>query len=86
MQARYDAYNPQALRKLVSEGTRVAAFPREVLAASFKAANEVYSELNDKNPNWKKVWADYSRFRNEQYQWFNYAERAYDSFMFSQRL
>jgi len=86
MQARYDANNPQALRKLVSEGTRVAAFPREVLAASLKAANEVYSELNDKNPNWKKLWSDYSRFRNEQYQWFNYAERAYDSFMFSQKL
>ncbi|MEN9763208.1 MAG: hypothetical protein RI906_3034 [Pseudomonadota bacterium] len=86
MQARYDANNPQALRKLVSEGTRVAAFPREVLTAALKAANEVYSELNDKNPNWKKVWADYSRFRNEQYQWFNYAERAYDSFMFSQKL
>jgi len=82
MQARYDALNPQALRKLIAEGTRVAALPRDVLQASFKAAHEVYAEVSAKNQNWAKMWADYSRFRGEQYQWFNYAERSYDNFMF----
>jgi len=86
MQARYDALNPQALRKLIAEGTRVAALPRDVLQASFKAAHEVYAEVSAKNQNWAKMWADYSRFRGEQYQWFNYAERSYDNFMFSQKL
>ena len=86
MQARYDALNPQALRKLSAEGTRVAALPRDVLQASFKAAHEVYAEVSAKNQNWNKMWADYSRFRGEQYQWFNYAERSYDNFMFSQKL
>ena len=86
MQARYDALNPQALRKLIAEGTRVAALPRDVLQASFKAAHEVYAEVSAKNQNWNKMWADYSRFRGEQYQWFNYAERSYDNFMFSQKL
>lgn len=86
MQARYDALNPQALRKLIAEGTRVAALPRDVLQASFKAAHDVYAEVSAKNQNWAKMWADYSRFRGEQYQWFNYAERSYDNFMFSQKL
>ncbi len=86
MQARYDALNPQALRKLIAEGARVAALPRDVLQASFKAAHEVYAEVSAKNQNWSKMWADYSRFRGEQYQWFNYAERSYDNFMFSQKL
>ena len=86
MQARYDALNPQALRKLIAEGTRVAALPRDVLQASFKAAHEVYAEVSAKNQNWNQMWADYSRFRGEQYQWFNYAERSYDNFMFSQKL
>jgi len=86
MQARYDALNPQALRKLIAEGTRVAALPRDVLVAAFKVAHEVYAEVSAKNANWNKMWADYSRFRGEQYQWFNYAERSYDAFMFSQKL
>lgn len=86
MQARYDALNPQALRKLIAEGARVAALPRDVLQASFKVAHEVYAEVSAKNQNWSKMWADYSRFRGEQYQWFNYAERSYDNFMFSQKL
>ncbi|MFM8546989.1 MAG: TRAP transporter substrate-binding protein [Betaproteobacteria bacterium] len=86
MQARYDALTPQALRKLIAEGTRVAGLPREVLAAAFKAAHDVYAEVGAKNANWAKMWADYSRFRGEQYQWFNYAERSYDAFMFSQKL
>ena len=86
MQARYDALNPQALRKLIAEGTRVAALPRDVLTASFKAAHDVYAEVGAKNANWQKMWSDYSRFRAEQYQWFNYAERSYDAFMFSRKL
>ena len=60
--------------------------PKDVMDAAFKASREVYAELNDKNPNWKKIYADYSRFMQEQYQWSGLAESSYDQYMATQKL
>jgi TRAP-type mannitol/chloroaromatic compound transport system substrate-binding protein len=46
----------------------------------------VYSELNEKNANWKKVFADYSKFRADQNWWFRFGEARFDSFMQAQKL
>ncbi|MCL4756935.1 MAG: TRAP transporter substrate-binding protein [Rhodocyclaceae bacterium] len=86
MQAKYDARNPTALKQLIAEGAKLARFPREVMDAAFKARNEVYAELNDKNPNWKKIYADYSRFLADQYQWAPIAEGSFDQYMAAQKL
>ena len=47
---------------------------------------EFYEELNAKNENWKKVYADYSKFRAEQNLWFRFTEASFDSFMQAQKL
>jgi TRAP-type mannitol/chloroaromatic compound transport system substrate-binding protein len=39
MQARYDAFNPPAVKRLVAGGTQLRAFSPAILDASFKAAN-----------------------------------------------
>src|SRR5690242_17406097 len=52
---RYDAGNPPALRRLVSGGAQVRAFPQEVLESCYKAANEVYAEHSASNPLYKKL-------------------------------
>jgi len=85
MQARYDARNPAALKRLVAQGTVLKAMPRPVMEAAFKAANEVYSDLAGKNPNWKKVYEDWSKFRADQVLWFRICEREFDNFMAAQR-
>jgi TRAP-type mannitol/chloroaromatic compound transport system substrate-binding protein len=46
----------------------------------------VYEELSAKNPNWKKVYADYTKFRADQNLWFRFTEATFDRFMQSQRL
>ena len=56
MQAKYDARNPAALRRLVSGGAQLRPFPQEILEAAYKAANELYDELSAKNPDFKKVY------------------------------
>jgi TRAP-type mannitol/chloroaromatic compound transport system substrate-binding protein len=86
MQAKYDGRNPQALKRLVAGGAKLFRFPKDVMDASFKAANEVYTELNDTNPAWKKVYADYSNFRRDQNLWFRFTEASFDDFMQGQRL
>jgi TRAP-type mannitol/chloroaromatic compound transport system substrate-binding protein len=86
MQSRYDALNPAALKRLVGGGSQLRPMPRPVMDAAFKAANELYADLSAKNANWKKVYEDWVKFRNDQVLWFRVAEREFDSFMASQKL
>ena len=86
MQAKYDARNPAALKQLVGSGTKLREFPKDVMAAAFKEAMAFYDEISAKNENWKKVYADYSKFRGEQNLWFRFTEAKFDSFMQSQKL
>ena len=86
MQAKYDARNPAALKQLVGAGTKLRAFPKDVMNAAFKASMAFYDELSAKNENWKKVYADYSKFRAEQNLWFRFTEAGFDNFMQAQKL
>ncbi|GAB4217190.1 MAG: TRAP transporter substrate-binding protein [Rhodoferax sp.] len=86
MQAKYDAKNPAALKALVAQGVKLKPFPNDVLTAAFKSAQEVYKELNDTNPAWKKIYEDYSAFRREANLWFRFTEARFDSFMQAQKL
>jgi TRAP-type mannitol/chloroaromatic compound transport system substrate-binding protein len=86
MQANYDVKNPQALKELYAGGTKLHAFPRDMMNAAFKASMEYYEELSAKNPNWKKVYEDYNTFRRDQNLWFRFAEAGFDEFMQAQKL
>jgi TRAP-type mannitol/chloroaromatic compound transport system substrate-binding protein len=86
MQAKYDARNPTALKQLVGAKTKVLPFPKTVLDASFKASMELYSELEAKNPDWKKIYSDYRNFQKDQILWFRFTEARFDSFMQSVKL
>ncbi|RZI63987.1 MAG: ABC transporter substrate-binding protein, partial [Variovorax sp.] len=86
MQARYDGRNPTALKQLVGAGTKLRPFSNDVMNAAFKTSMEVYAELNDKNPEWKKIYADYDKFRAEQNLWFRFTEANFDRFMQNQKL
>ena len=55
--------NPAALKQLVGAGTKLRRFPKDVMDLAFKESMALYDELNAKNPDWKKIYADYSKFR-----------------------
>jgi TRAP-type mannitol/chloroaromatic compound transport system substrate-binding protein len=86
MQAKYDGRNGSALKGLVAGGTKLHRFPKDVMEAAYKEAMALYSELSEKNPRWKKVYADYAKFRQDQNLWFRFAEASFDDFMQSQKL
>lgn len=86
MQAKYDARNAAALKTLVGNGAKLFPFPKDLMDAAFKEAMALYSEISAKNPNWKKVYEDYSSFRREANLWFRYTEARFDGFMQSQKL
>jgi TRAP-type mannitol/chloroaromatic compound transport system substrate-binding protein len=85
MQARYDAANPAALKRLVGGGAELRPFSQPVLEACLKAANEVYAETSAKNADFKKIHEAMTAFRNDQYLWWQVAEYTYDNFMVRSR-
>jgi TRAP-type mannitol/chloroaromatic compound transport system substrate-binding protein len=86
MQAKYDGKNAAALKQLVAGGAKLFPFPKDLMDTAFKEATALYAELSDKNPNWKKIYADYSAFRRDANLWFRYTEANFDDFMQRQRL
>ena len=86
MQAKYDARNPTALKQLVGAGTKLRPFSNDVMAGAFKESMALYSELSAKNPQWAKIYGDYSKFRADANLWFRFAEAKFDDFMQAQKL
>jgi TRAP-type mannitol/chloroaromatic compound transport system substrate-binding protein len=86
MQAKYDGRNPGALKQLVASGVKVLPFPKAVMDEAFAQSMSLYTELNDTNPKWKKVYSDYSAFRKDQNLWFRFTEAQFDRYMQSAKL
>ena len=83
MVARYDAKNPDALRRLVAGGAQLRAFPRAVMEACEKAAFELYDELAAKSKHWARIYPGWKKFRDDQYLWFRVAEFGFDNFAYT---
>jgi TRAP-type mannitol/chloroaromatic compound transport system substrate-binding protein len=85
MQARYDARNPPALKRLVAAGTQLRAFSPSIMDACLKASNEVNAETSAANADFKAVWDSIQAFRNDEYLWWQVAEYTYDTFLIRNR-
>jgi TRAP-type mannitol/chloroaromatic compound transport system substrate-binding protein len=83
MLAEYDAKNPAALGRLLRAGAKLHAFPKDLMTAALKAANDIYAEESAKNPAFRQIYEPWSRFRNDQFQWFRVAELSYANFTFN---
>jgi TRAP-type mannitol/chloroaromatic compound transport system substrate-binding protein len=86
MMARYDHLNPQALRRVLAAGAQLRPYPRDMLAAAWKATHELYDEISAKNAKFKKVYEPWKAFRDEQYLWYRVAELTYENFAFTAAL
>ena len=83
--ARYDYLNPPALKRLLSAGTQLRAFPQDVMEACYKAAGEIYADLSKTNPMFKRMYDSLVSFRGDSYLWMQVAEGGFDNFMIRMR-
>jgi len=81
MLAKYDTVNAPALRRMIGAGVEVRTFTPPVMEASLKAANELYAELSEKNPDFKKAYDSMAAYRGDVLPWWGLNEYAYDTFM-----
>ena len=82
---RYDYNNPPALRRLLSQGVLLRAFPQDVMEACYKAAIEIYADLSKTNPHFKKLYDSLVAYRGDSLVWLQVAELSFDSFMIRMR-
>jgi TRAP-type mannitol/chloroaromatic compound transport system substrate-binding protein len=85
MNAKYDALNPAALKRLIAAGTQLKPFSTEVMNACHKAALELYAETSAENATFKKLLEAQSAFRDEEYFWFQVAEYSFDNYQIRSR-
>ena len=83
--AKYDAANPGALKRLVVGGAQLRLFPQDALEACYKTSNDLYAQLSNDDPNFKKIADSYMAFRADQYLWWQVAEYSFDNFMIRER-
>ena len=81
MTAKYDAFNPIALKRLVAAKTQLKAFPKELMDAGYKASMEVFAEHEAKSPEFKTIHQDMRAFQRDQLLWARYSELRFDNYM-----
>jgi TRAP-type mannitol/chloroaromatic compound transport system substrate-binding protein len=82
---KYDYANPAALKRLMSQGVQLRAFPQDVMEACYKAALDIYADLSQTNPHFKKLYDSLVAFRGDSLLWLQVAELSFDSFMMRMR-
>ena len=81
MTAKYDAYNPIALKKLVAEKTQLKAFPKAVMDAGFKSSMEVFADHEAKSPEFKAIHQSMRAFQRDQILWNRFSEYPFNQYM-----
>lgn len=81
MQARYDVQNVAGLKKLIAAGVQLRPFPKDIMVAAQKSAFDLYASLAAENPQFRKVYEPWNRFREDIQLWWRVAEFGYDQFV-----
>lgn len=86
MLANYDAWNPQAFRRLVQKGTQLRQFPDDVMQAAYKTAQKIYAAELAANPDFKKIYDSMRAFQQVSDIWTGMAENTMVNFMQAQSI
>ncbi|MBI5331414.1 MAG: TRAP transporter substrate-binding protein [Betaproteobacteria bacterium] len=82
MLAEYDYKNPQAILRLVKQGVKLHAFPKDVMEAAQKAAQTMFEEEAGKNPAFARIYAPWKQYLAASNQWFKVAEASFSNFQY----
>ncbi|MEM9506962.1 MAG: TRAP transporter substrate-binding protein [Cyanobacteria bacterium P01_E01_bin.35] len=82
MLAQYDALNREALKTIMDGGTKLTAYPPEVLQAAQQAATAYYADQSERSPAFKKVYEQWNQFRSSIAEWNKINELSYASFVY----
>jgi TRAP-type mannitol/chloroaromatic compound transport system substrate-binding protein len=83
MLARYDARNGDALKSLLGQGIQLRAFSAEILAAAEKVSFALYDELAGKDADFKAIFEQWKKFRDNIYAWNKINEAGFTDYVYA---
>ena len=84
--SKYQARNPQALKRLQANKTQLKLFPKPVVDAGFKVSQKVYAKHCAKSPEFKKIFEDMRAFQKDQILWNRFSEFPYNQYINTAKL
>ena len=81
MLAKYEALNREALQRLVDGGTQLRAYSPEILKAAQKGSADLLNQFASEDATFKKVFDQWSAFREQVAAWNAINELSYESFV-----
>ncbi len=81
MLAQYDALNRNALQSLITNGTKLTPYSKEILQAAQKAALDIYEENASKDTTFKEIYEEWNEFRSLISQWNKINELSFANFI-----
>ncbi len=81
MVARYDMRSPEALRRLVAQGTQLRPFSRDMMDACYRVSMDLEREIAARNPDFARIHDSWSKARDEMRLWHRVAEQGFDNYV-----
>jgi TRAP-type mannitol/chloroaromatic compound transport system substrate-binding protein len=85
MLAKYDAFNMQALRRLIAANVQLRLWPNDVMKALQTATTESFNEFAAKDATFARVHQQWKAFRDDQILWSSINDGAAERFLASNR-
>ena len=80
---RYDTLNGSALQRLIQKGTELISYDLEVLQAANAAASQLYSDMSNKDQEFKKLYSEWSSFKEKISSWNKVNEYSFSKFSYN---
>tara|TARA_Y100001968_G_scaffold329819_1_gene380072 strand:+ start:983 stop:2086 length:1104 start_codon:yes stop_codon:yes gene_type:complete len=80
---RYDTRNGAALNRLIQGGTELVKYDNQILMAAKEAANQLYSDMSNKDLTFRTLYRQWVDFRDEVSSWNKINEYSFLNFSYS---
>ena len=84
MLAKYNYLNQKSLGNLIQGGTKLVAYPQDVIAEAQKISLDIYENNAASNPSFKEIYRQWKSFRDNIIQWNSINELSYADFLAKQ--
>ena len=85
MLSRYDTLNGSALQRLIKSGTELVPYDNKILKAAKEAAFQLYADISAKDKDFKMLFEQWQKFRQEVSSWNKVNEFSFSSFTYAER-
>ena len=82
MQERYDALNPPALARLLTQGVVLRRFDDSIMRGARQASEDLLDEEAAQDADYRRILEHWREYRKAAFRWFGTAELAYANFAF----